>query len=132
MNEEEKIRAEIAKLVWRAINFGHNRSDEWWVAQGINGEDSTFLPLYVDQILSFVRIECSNQDLPDQSHFLNYASPAGKCYQLAQKDMLTPDSEGNVWVKCLSPQRKKARSHILTDEEHERAQDEFRESGSNY
>ena len=37
-----------------------------------------------------IRIECSNQDLPDDPY--GWAS--------SQQKMLTPDSEGNVWVKC--------------------------------
>ena len=38
-----------------------------------------------------IRIECSNQDLPDDPY--GWAS--------SQQKMLTPDSKGNVWVKCL-------------------------------
>ncbi len=50
---------------------------------------------------SGLRIEADNQDLPMQS----YASKApigaysSQGYEDAQQDMLTPDAEGNVWVK---------------------------------
>jgi len=71
--------------------------------------------------------KADNQDLPLSGP---YSLATVEAVRRARQDMLTP-KDGYVWVKCLSNQPK-IRSHILTDEEFDRAQEEFRELGSNY
>ena len=66
----------------------------------------------VAQILSLegIRIECSNQDSPENSE----PNPpddreeiiAYQAYNSAQQDMLTP-KDGKVWVRCLVKEERK-------------------------
>ena len=124
MTNEERIREEIADYLAKWFDKGRD-----WGKQNIDKPTLFNLESDSTQILSIkgIRIEADNQDLPSVRNAVNKSY---NDYMLGQEDMLTP-KEGEVWVKCLSNQPK-IRSHILTDEEFDRAQEEFRELGSNY
>jgi hypothetical protein len=62
-----------------------------------------------------VRVETENQDLPKNPYTVHTIRYANETFEFAQKEMLTPDSEGNVWVKCLKKDVEiQAQKDILT------------------
>jgi hypothetical protein len=98
--EYEKIREKIREIIIMAEAFGRHSPKAVWDNAHIEAEDD-----YIDLVLSIkgIRIECSNQDLPKVPYFPNGID---EVYKRAQGDMLTPDKEGNVWVKCLKKEEK--------------------------
>ena len=108
MNEEERIREEMAEVIDMAMCFGRASVDEVWKSGYKEAKQG-----YIKLILSIkgIRIEVDNQDLPENEdipkEFNELAcgaeddsdNVARACYLLAQQDMLTP-KDGKVWVKC--------------------------------
>ena len=103
--EEEKIREKIAQ----AIHDTEYPNHPWKKWEKLVNK-ARYLKM-ADAILSLdgIRIECSNQDLPENSE----PNPpddreeiiAYQAYNSAQQDMLTP-KDGKVWVQCLVKEEK--------------------------
>lgn len=102
---EEQVREEIAKkvaVIYRR-HFPHCPNSEVPINFGYE---------VADQILSIkgLRIEAENQELPENPYaYRSKHSPTPNenlengCsigFSRATDDMLIPDSDGNVWVKC--------------------------------
>ena len=97
MNEEQRVREEIKEAIGEALAvYTHNykRMPSTFAEQT---KDRA-----VDRILKTegIRIEAADQSLPRNPHVLASAQRYMD-YDEGRESMLKPDSEGNVWVKCL-------------------------------
>ena len=59
------IRDEIANIIFKAMRLARNRSEEWWMAQGADGEDSTSTPIYAITIIKKLCGEIEKMGLSD-------------------------------------------------------------------
>jgi len=106
---EERIREEIAKALWLYDREHHLTPCEGYSFHPIAlpemalslDMNTVHYGKLANQILPLegIRIEAENQDLPRPTRFKKVIPLCD--WEDLVKDMLTPDSEGNVWVKCL-------------------------------